>query len=181
MTSLASNTPHLAPAPAPYSPPPPPQKKRNAHTNLLYSPQPQLRPMTFIQDPSFWLYTYLCVYAPMHMYVCVLCMRCVCIFYEAIKVARAWRETTPIWSGLTRLVRAGYSRHDSGASRPGNVRESRGVRKMAASTRSVLSLPSSSYPARSTLMCVTYLFLISNEVHSLFFVLLEVYVIPLLL
>ena len=33
------------------------------------------------------------------------------------KVARAWRETTPVCSGLTRLVRAGYSRHYSGASR----------------------------------------------------------------
>ena len=32
------------------------------------------------------------------------------------KVARALRETTPVCSGLTRLVRAGYSRHDSGAS-----------------------------------------------------------------
>ena len=35
------------------------------------------------------------------------------------KDARAWRETTPVCSGLTtcRLVRAGYSRHYSGASR----------------------------------------------------------------
>ena len=38
-------------------------------------------------------------------------------FYKALKVARAWRETTPVCSGLTRLVRAGYSRRDSGASR----------------------------------------------------------------
>ena len=34
-----------------------------------------------------------------------------------VKGARAWRETTPVCSGRTRLVRAGYSRHDSGASR----------------------------------------------------------------
>ena len=34
-----------------------------------------------------------------------------------IKVARAWRETTPVCSGLTRLVRARYSHPDSGASR----------------------------------------------------------------
>ena len=34
-----------------------------------------------------------------------------------IKVAQAWRETTPVCSRLTRLVRAGYSHYDSGASR----------------------------------------------------------------
>ena len=33
------------------------------------------------------------------------------------KVERAWRETTPVCSELTRLVRRGYSRHNSGASR----------------------------------------------------------------
>ena len=36
---------------------------------------------------------------------------------HALKDARAWRENTPVCCGLTRLVRAGYSRHDSGASR----------------------------------------------------------------
>ena len=36
---------------------------------------------------------------------------------KKIKVARAWRETMPVCSGLTRLVRAGCSRHDSGANR----------------------------------------------------------------
>ena len=35
---------------------------------------------------------------------------------STFKVARAWRETTPICSGLTRLVCAGYSHHYSGAS-----------------------------------------------------------------
>ena len=65
-----------------------------------------------------------------------------------IKVARAWCETTPVCSGLTRLVRAGYSRHDSGASRE-RARITR--RAQDGSIRMQRSLPSSSYPARSTL------------------------------
>ena len=38
-------------------------------------------------------------------------------YHSRVKVTLAWRETTPVCSGLTRLVCAGYSRHDSGASR----------------------------------------------------------------
>ena len=34
-----------------------------------------------------------------------------------LKSRGAWRETSPVCSRPTRLVRAGYSRHDSGASR----------------------------------------------------------------
>ena len=64
------------------------------------------------------------------------------------KVTRAWRETTPVSSGLTRLVRAGYSRHDSGASRE-RARITR--RAQDGSVHMQRSLPSSSYPARSTL------------------------------
>ena len=64
------------------------------------------------------------------------------------KVSRAWRETTSVCSGLTRLVRAGYSRHDSGASRE-RVRITRHLQD--GSVHMQRSLPSSSYPARSTL------------------------------
>ena len=74
-------------------------------------------------------------------------MRCI----SMVKVARAWRETTPVCSGLTKLVRAGYSRHDSGASRE----RARIMRRAHAA-----SLPSSTYPARSTLrglICVKFL------------------------
>ena len=48
---------------------------------------------------------------------CMLTFWCTELDALHLKVARAWRETTPVCSGLTRLVRAGYSRHDPGASR----------------------------------------------------------------
>ena len=70
------------------------------------------------------------------------------ILYYGFKVARAWRETTPVCSGLTRLGRAGYSRHDSGASRE---RARIMWRAQDVSVHMQRSLPSSSYPARSTL------------------------------
>ena len=54
----------------------------------------------------------------------------------------------PVCSGLTRLVRAGYSRHESGASRE-RARITR--RAQDGSVHMQRSLPSSSYPARSTL------------------------------
>ena len=64
------------------------------------------------------------------------------------KVARAWCETMPVCSGLTRLVRPGYFRHYSGASRE-RARITR--RAKDGSVHMQRSLPSSSYPARSTL------------------------------
>ena len=70
-----------------------------------------------------------------------------------MKVARAWRETTPVCSRLTRLVRAGYSRHDSGASRE---RARITQRAQDGSVHMQRSLPSSSYPARSTLTPQNY-------------------------
>ena len=59
-----------------------------------------------------------------------------------------WRETTPVCSGLTRLVRAGYFRHYSEASRE-RARITR--RAQDGSVHMQRSLPSSSYPTRSTL------------------------------
>ena len=54
-----------------------------------------------------------------------------------------------VCSGLARLVHAGYSRHDSGASRE-RARITR--REQDGSVHMQRSLPSSSYPARSTIM-----------------------------
>ena len=71
-----------------------------------------------------------------------------------LKVARAWRETMPVCSGLTWLVRAGYLRHDSGASRE-HARITR--RAQDGSVHMQRSLPSSSYPARSTLIFTLFL------------------------
>ena len=65
-----------------------------------------------------------------------------------IEVTRAWRETTPVCSGLTRLVCAGYSRRDSGASRE---RARITQRAQDGSVHMQLFSPPSSYPARSTL------------------------------
>ena len=56
----------------------------------------------------------------------------------------------PVCSGLTRLVRAGYSLHDSGLEQVGNMHESCGV-VQDGSGHMQPSLPSSSYPTRSTL------------------------------
>ena len=56
-------------------------------------------------------------------------------------------------SGLTRLVRAGYSCHDSGASRE---RAQIMRRAQDGSIHMQRSLPSSSYPARSTLISRIY-------------------------
>ena len=75
------------------------------------------------------------------------------VYPASIKVARARRETTPVCSGLTRLVRAGYSRHDPATSRelaqiPRRVQDG--------SVHMQLSLPSSSYPARSTLSVIRH-------------------------
>ena len=61
-----------------------------------------------------------------------------------IKVTRARRETTPVCSRLTRLVRAEYSRHDSGASRE---RARIMQRAQDGSVHMQRSLPASSYPA----------------------------------
>ena len=66
-----------------------------------------------------------------------------------VKVARTWRETTPVCSGLTRLVRAGYSRYDSGASRE-RARITRRVQHGSVHNDAA-SLPCNSYPARSML------------------------------
>ena len=65
-----------------------------------------------------------------------------------LKGAQAWRETMPVCSGRTRLVRAGYSCHDSGASRE-RARITR--RAQDGSVHMQRSLPSSSYHAQSTL------------------------------
>ena len=56
-----------------------------------------------------------------------------------------------VCSGLTRLVRAGYSRHDSGASRVRARITRRAQDGSVHMQRRLRSLPSSSYPARSTL------------------------------
>ena len=61
--------------------------------------------------------------------------------FDYIKVAPG-DVRLPVCSRLTRLVRAGYSRHHSGASRE------RGGRKMAASTCSVVSRPAPIPPGR---------------------------------
>ena len=74
-----------------------------------------------------------------------------CPIWLSVKVSRAWRETTPACSGLTRLVRAGnsrVSRHDSGANRE---RARITWRAQNGSVHMQPSLPSSSYPARSIL------------------------------
>ena len=70
-----------------------------------------------------------------------------------LQVARAWRETTPVCSRLTRLVRVGYSRHDYGASRE---RTQIMRRAQDGSVHMQRSLPSSSYPARSTLRAIMF-------------------------
>ena len=77
--------------------------------------------------------------------------------FSTIKVKRAWRETTPVCSRLTRLVRVGYSHHDhnSGASRE-RARITRHTQY--GSIHMQRSLPSSSYPARSTLMSMCFYF-----------------------
>ena len=56
-----------------------------------------------------------------------------------------WKSTVPfLWDTRYRLVRAGYSRHDSEASIYRNMRESRGVRKMAATSLPFFSKSSQS-------------------------------------
>ena len=80
-----------------------------------------------------------------------------------VKVSQAWRETTFVCSGLTRLVRAGYSRHGSGASRE-RARITR--RAQDGSVHMQCSLPSSSYPARSTLMTEKDNYVCTSEIFS---------------